>query len=191
MAFKVEDGAGYADANAYCSVAFADQTHTDLGSTTWSGDNTAKQAAITRATIFMDGLPWRGTKKSAGQALALPRVGAVDYDGFDFSSSVPYLIQRATALAALRELTDPGSLTPDLARGGVISSAKVGSISVTYAEGAPVTTLYTQIQYLVWRFLRPADPVSRISIFVGGVGFTGGPTLGGMDNDPTRTGSVL
>ena len=109
MAFVVEDGTGLADANALCSVAFADAYFSDRGVTTWAGTEAVKQGALVRAADYI-GFRWEhklaGTRQFDGvQALSYPRsdIGA---DGV-----VPAGIQRAVAEYALRALAGP--LAPD------------------------------------------------------------------------------
>lgn len=53
MAFIVEDGSGIINSNALTTVAFADEYHTDRVNDAWTGDNTAKQAAIINATDYL------------------------------------------------------------------------------------------------------------------------------------------
>lgn len=83
MAFVVEDGTGLANANSGASVAEADEYFTDRGITDWTGTNDVKQAALIRATDYIE-MRWAGRWRytmefpDTPQALAFPRL---DDDG--------------------------------------------------------------------------------------------------------------
>ena len=112
MAFTPEDGTGLANANALIDVAFADAYFAERGVAAWTGDDTAKQQAIVRATDYVE-TRWgqRGRFKGAvqfpdtPQALSFPRL----YIGSD--GAVPVAVQKAVAEYSLRALT--ATLAPD------------------------------------------------------------------------------
>jgi len=141
---------GGANAESYVTVAEADTYHSARGNTTWTGTDAAKEAALRRATSYIDGTyrgRWKGTRADADQALAWPRTSVLDEDGFAVSTTIiPTAVKRATYEAALRELVDPGSLSPDLARGGDIKREKVGPIEVEYSATASIGTTITAIE---------------------------------------------
>src|SRR5687768_9190680 len=119
MALIVEDGTGLSTAESYISVANADSYHSVRGNTTWTGVDSLKEAALRRATTYIDGrygARFTGTRRLArDQALMWPRSDATDVEGWTIENDeVPVEIERATAEAALRELVDPGSLSPDV-----------------------------------------------------------------------------
>jgi hypothetical protein len=58
---------------------------------------------------------------------------------------VPIEIVHATIEAAVRELATPGSLAPDLERGGAIKSLRAGSVGIEYMGNAPAETIFTLI----------------------------------------------
>jgi hypothetical protein len=159
MAFQVEDGTGKADANSYASVADADTYATDRANAAWlAADNADKQAALIRATASLDasyGQRFTGWRvKGRGQALAWPRYEAYDHeDELIPSNSVPPEIVRATIELAFRELTTPGSTSPDLERGGQIKRVKAGSVEVEYADSASAETTYTIVQGILGTLL--------------------------------------
>lgn len=70
---------------------------------------------------------------------------AVDFDNDDAPNQVKFAIVEA----ARRELDDPGSMQPDLDRGGAITSMKAGSVALTYADGAPGGTSFSAIDGLL------------------------------------------
>ena len=124
----------------YGSLAGATAYHTARASTGWvDSPADAAEAALIRASVWLDGAyghRWPGTKTDGEQYLAWPRTGATDYEGFAIADDVvPRAIEHATYEAALRELTTPGSLSPDYTPAQGVKSETVGPISVTYRDG--------------------------------------------------------
>jgi hypothetical protein len=122
VAFVVETGAGLATATSYVSVAFANAYHAGRRQTAWTGGVADKEAALIKATEYIDvtmGANFYGEPKNAGydgtdpQALAWPRVYAYDEDtGREIDpDSVPIAVQQATCEIALVALTE-GTLFP-------------------------------------------------------------------------------
>lgn len=75
------------------------------------------------------------------------------------NNEIPFEVKRATAEAALRELTTPGVLFPDIKANKIIKNVSIsGSISVTYAD----TSIQAQrtIVSIVTAILRPLIDVS-------------------------------
>lgn len=114
MAFTVEDGTGKADANSYITIAFADSYFLDRAVAAWTGADSVKQAALIKATDFIDarwGKKFLGVKQfPTVQALQFPRTGK-DNDGNAMDDLVPVAVQKACAEYALRALS--GELAPD------------------------------------------------------------------------------
>lgn len=184
MPLIVETGTGLPDAEAYASAADADAYHQARGNVGWSGEPGAKEAALRRATAFIDatyrarfpGYPTNGR----GQALEWPRQGAyvtipengrsgASLDGrqgyggllsgtfYLAADEVPREIIAATCEAALRELAEPGSLAPDLERGGAIKSLRAGSVGIEYAGNAPAGTAFQALDLALAGLLMPAS----------------------------------
>lgn len=141
--------------DAYISVATADAYHVSVGNAAWAASTTPnKEAAIIRATAWIDaqfGTRFAGRKAQGRiQLLAWPRGWAMDSEGYPIAGdSIPAEVQNATAEAALRELASPGSLSPDLERGGAIKSVQAGSVAVEYMAGASAKTTFTKIEGLL------------------------------------------
>lgn len=136
MALTVETGAGLANADALITLVFADNYHTAKGTTTWTGEDSLKEAAIRRATAFLsNSYTWQGVRtKGRSQALAWPRSGVVDQEGYGIAASeIPIEIQNAVAEIALRELVTPGAMTPDFKASDLVKREKVGPIETEYA----------------------------------------------------------
>lgn len=161
MALEVEDGTGKANAESYISVADADTRHTALGNTDWTGTDAAKEAALRRATQYMEGTyrqSWKGTRLTREQALSWPRYGAI-VDGFDvLSTIVPTEVANACADFALKALTD--DLAPDLTRG--IVREKVGPIETEYDPASPQQTRFPAAANLLAPFLKGSSAMATL-----------------------------
>lgn len=132
----------------YGTVDDADEYHTAHGNTAWTGSDELKTAALVRASAYIDGrYRWRlssgrwvsmfrGVKTGArAQELEWPRTGATDYEGEEIATDeIPREVEYATYEAALRELVEPGSLSPDYTSASQVTKEKVGPIEVQYAE---------------------------------------------------------
>ena len=104
MAFTVETGAGISGANSYLAVADADTYHTDRGNSAWTGTDAVKQAALIKATAYLDAhYTWStGVKYDDDNGLAWPRSGAIDKHGYSIDGDViPQAVLDATAELAL------------------------------------------------------------------------------------------
>lgn len=165
----------------YGTVAAADAYHAARANAAWAGDDVAKQAALIRASVYIDGRyrkllafgMWQslfpGVKtEGRGQAREWPRTGAEDYEGHAIpSDQVPVEVEQATYEAALRELVEPGSLSPDFVAASTVKRQKVGPIEEEFsvaagADGAasvrPVISIIDEMiaPVLVARYTLPA-----------------------------------
>ncbi|AEP08893.1 DnaT-like ssDNA-binding protein [Micavibrio aeruginosavorus] len=125
MAFVVEDGTGLPDANSYASVAEADAYHTDRGNAAWTGSNSVKQAALVRATDYVEQAyagRWKGCALTEEQALSFPRDEAV----------VPAKLKQAVIQLALEAIATDLNPTQDRA----VKREKVDVIEVEYMDNA-------------------------------------------------------
>ena len=151
----------------YGTIEGADAYHLAAGNTAWAGTNDAKLAALVRASQYVDTLAVAKRKngstytcfngvKTGGrdQLLAWPRAGAYDVDCTDIAPDVvPIEVEYATYEAALRELVQPGYLSPDYVPASVIKREKVDVLETEYfgASGGtenpqqPVATLVRNI----------------------------------------------
>lgn len=159
---------GASDAESYASLAEADAYFSARGMTAWAGDDATKEAALRRATSYLDNQyrdRWVGVRTGETQALAWPRVDGArgryrgltqyltDSDGFDIPSDVvPVQVKRATMEAALLVIGGT-SLEPSLAHGGAIVSQRsrvdVIEEETTYAPGASAMDRHTAIEGLL------------------------------------------
>jgi hypothetical protein len=62
---------------------------------------------------------------------------------------VPQEIISATCEAAVREMASPGTLMPDLERGGSIQALQAGSVRIEYAANASSVTLFSLIDGII------------------------------------------
>jgi hypothetical protein len=140
MALIVEDGSIVAGANSYAALAGANAYHTARANAAWTGTDAAKEAALIRATEFLDASYWwRGQIASEDQALRWPRSGVIDRDGREIAADdLPTQIQRATfelALIALSGALIGGDAGSTSTAGGAIKRVKAGSVEVEYQAG--------------------------------------------------------
>lgn len=141
MALVVEDGSGLDDAESYLSVADADSYHTNRGNSGWDGDETAKEAALRKATQYLDATySWKGSISSTTQALNFPRTNVFDSQGRDLSNGIPQKVKNATAELALVALSS--ELLANVDNSNYYKKEKVEGLEVEYKDNAPATTQY-------------------------------------------------
>lgn len=161
MTLITEDGNGLTTAESYITVADADARHTALGNTAWTGTDAVKEAALRRATAFMEQRyrsRWKGTRMSRDQALSWPRYGAT-VDGWDVSSIiVPADVANACADLALRALSD--DLNPDTTRG--IVREKVGPLETEYDAYSPQSPRWNAVDQALAPYLNGGGAVRRL-----------------------------
>lgn len=132
--------AGAADANAYCSVAFADQYQLDRPpvGTTWSSATAdQKSQAILWATKLMDSLwCWEGYATDAVQVLAWPRQGILQRNEWAYVpfNEIPIELQQATAEYARQLLVSDLMGNSDIET-LKIRSMKAGPVAFEFGEG--------------------------------------------------------
>lgn len=133
---------------SYGTLIDADLYNEARGRADWfSAAEPDRTAALIRASDYIDyryryqiAGCWRSMfpgSKTGGRAQERewPRTGAKDSAGEDIPvDEVPVEIERAVYEAAYRELTEPGSLSPDFVPSGQVTKEKVGPIEVAYAS---------------------------------------------------------
>jgi len=135
----------------YGTLEGADTYHQTRGNAAWgNGEAGARTAALIRATDYIDGRyrillrsgRWAsmfpGVRTAGrGQPNEWPRTRAIDNEGAPIpADEVPVEVVQASYEAALRELANPGSLSPDYVASEAVSKEKVGPIEVTYLEAS-------------------------------------------------------
>lgn len=156
----VEDGTGLEDANSYVSLEEANE-YNALRGNTWTGTDSEKEAALIRATSYLDGTygsVWPGYRSSSHQALDWPRTDAYDKDGY-LLDGVPTAVAVATIEAAVVEAQTPGTLTSPVER--VTTMEKVGPITVQYSNDKSPITTYPSIRSVLSRIIGGALSLRR------------------------------
>ncbi len=162
---SIEATQGAANANSYCTIAFARAYHeTQLHNSDWFTDYTQEQiaAALITVTRFIDYYEYKGYPVDNVQGLKWPRRGVYYNGGIVDSSTIPIHIQYACAQIALdylRQDLGPKAVAAATTNvDGQIASIKAGSVEIKYAgEGATVTQS-TEVSFISpegFRLLQP------------------------------------
>lgn len=137
MALVVETGAGLTTANGYIAASYFTTHFADRGIDVSAYNTAAVEAAIVRATDYVDkrfGPKFRGFRKTRLQALEWPRLDAFDNDDYLYYSedAVPRPLEKAIAEYALlaAQLTN---LLPTPARPFPILDPATGTVTTTAA----------------------------------------------------------
>lgn len=173
MALTVETGAIVTGAESYVSAADCTTYHTNRGNTAWTGTDAVKEAALRRATAYLDGhyrARWKGCRVyPLTQALEWPRAGVrivdeqvyydvppsfydSEYSGFLAITTIPQRLKDACCELALRALS--GDLAEDFTSG--VKREKVDVLETEYFQGAAPGTTYRIVDDLLSDFLKPA-----------------------------------
>lgn len=163
----------------YGTLEGADTYHAARGRAEWgnaSADD--RTAALVRGSDYIDqryrgpvgecaGQSFPGTKTGGrAQEREWPRTGATDRSGNPIDwAEIPVEVERAAFEAALRELLQPGSLSPDYIASELVTREKVGPIDISYegkvesgVPNRPFVTVVDEIlaPVLARRFCGPA-----------------------------------
>ncbi|MFC3072353.1 DnaT-like ssDNA-binding protein [Shinella pollutisoli] len=103
----------------------------------WIGTDDAKTAALRR-----------------GQDFIASAYNSRWIDEWD-NDHAPEEVKFSIIEAARRELVKPGSMSPDLKRGGKIKAVGAGSARVEFADGAPAETTFSIIDGLLAGLVAP------------------------------------
>lgn len=148
MSIVVEDGTGLSNAESYISVAEANTYHTNRGNSSWTGTDAVKEAALRKATQYLDvTYVWNGDIKSTTQSLNWPRDNVVDNQGRDLEDSVPQKIKDATAELAVASLS--ADLLTVTSNSDYVKREKVGELEIEYKDGSPVGREYSLVSRIV------------------------------------------
>ncbi len=144
---------GGASANAYISLADANQYHLDRApaDSNWSAATDAqKNAAILKATELMDALfEWTGWVVNETQALLWPRSGMYLRSGYSIETDeLPTALTRACAeyagqLLAGDRVADYGVETKGITR------MKLGSMEFSFKDSAAAKAVPDAVAYLI------------------------------------------
>jgi hypothetical protein len=163
MSLVVETGAIVAGAESYISAADATTYHTARGNTLWTGTDAVKEAALRKATAYLDGKyrsRWKGYKVRpvpldglTEQLLEWPRYD-VEVSGYLFPcDEIPQRLKDACCELALRALSGP--LADDL--NASVRRKKIDILETEYAPGTlPGQITYQIIDQLLSDYLKPS-----------------------------------
>ena len=156
-----EDGTGFANAESFASVPWADAYHSRHGNDAWATKSlNLKEIALRKATEYMEQeyrALWDGYRYTVTQALSWPRweVRMLDqaygyrwwpsYIGFN---TVPDIVRNACCELALRALTV--ALIVDV--GPTKKRVKVGPIETEYTGNLSGNLVYTAVDYMLQPF---------------------------------------
>lgn len=180
MPLIVETGAGIPGANSFVDAAYADAYFAARAISAWTGDASAKEAALVRGGQYLNGLRWQGSQVDFRHIMCWPRYGVPvadcngpAYPGATFSAAsiyglywnnneIPEQVRFAQCEAALRYLTGTDML-PDLDRGGQIVMKRVeGAVTTQYANGAPAGKVFQAVNRLLQPFLKSSASVELV-----------------------------
>ncbi len=145
---------GSASANAYVTVAVADQYDLDRPSVgvTWaSATSDQKIAAILWATTLMDSLwDWNGFATDETQVLLWPRQGMQKRTLYEFvdENTIPPELQEATAEYARQLLVTDLAGNSDIETFG-IRALKAGSVALTFANSVTAKPVPDTVFHLI------------------------------------------
>lgn len=164
-----EDGSNVEGANGYCTIAFADAYLAAILPTShvWFDESDdEKRAWIMQAASQIDtAFTWQGKRTHQEQALAWPRWGVVDEDGYGIDSDdIPTRLQQANAYAAAV-----------LAAGGVIVRDVDGTGSIRSKTTTLPSGLSTSVEYAGTR--DPQPQVTFLNRLLAPLCVSSGPTV--------------
>lgn len=152
MALIVEDGTGKADAESYCTVAFADAHFAARNVPSWDGSDAHREGLLRLATDYMLAqYKWAGERVTSTQALDWPRTGVVAH-GFELATNVvPIAVQRACAELAHR--ANHSTLMPDLGKTTVREKVDVIEVEYSQQPGARESTSFAAVNNMLAPYL--------------------------------------
>jgi hypothetical protein len=163
---------GSATANAYVTLAVADQYHLDrpaVGTTWASATSDQKTAAILWATKLMDSLwEWVGYPVDAIQALLWPRGAMLKRNGWEYVplTVIPIELQYATAEYARQLLVSDRAGDSDIETLG-IRSLTAGPVKLDFKESVYAKVVPDAVVNLIpphWGYVRSASQGVRDAV---------------------------
>lgn len=142
---------GAVDSNSYLSVAEADAYfENSLNAVAWTVDDEKKGQALVSATRLIDAkYKFKGVKTDQLQALAFPRYGVYNLDGWSYDDNeIPRRLKNAIAELALSLLTTTDPTFADPATAG-IKKVSAGAVSVEFDKDDRSTTIPDAISDLI------------------------------------------
>lgn len=159
MAFVVEDGNGREDARSYASVDnFKDFASLRTGVTVPNDDVTIQKALVT-ASDWIDSNfegSFIGERSFPIQALAFPRTGFTDGNGYAIPNALPKVLIKAVCILAVEALNGkPLYNNTDASQSRQIVEDSIGPLITKYAANSPATLVQERQFPEVQATLRP------------------------------------
>jgi hypothetical protein len=154
MSLITEDGTGKSTAESYIGVTDADTYHTNRGNTAWTGAEAVKEAALRKATDYMEQVyrsRWKGLRVLSTQALSWPRNYCYVADKMDYfaTDEIPTEVKNACAKLALKSLS--GALYGDLSQN--VTEKTVGPITKRMDPYSPQSKRYVAVDAMLAPYL--------------------------------------
>ena len=104
----IEDGSIVSGANSYITVSGVNVYASDYGYSDWdSASDTIKQQALFKGMRYIEGLSFKGTRRTDDQELAFPRSGLYDRDDYLIEEdTIPSKVIKALCEASILSLPD-------------------------------------------------------------------------------------
>lgn len=149
MSFTVEDGTIVEGANSLVPLAYADTFHADRDNSAWTGEDSAKQSALIRATDYIEqeySHLFIGSLVSEYQPLSFPRKNIVSVE----SDTVPTKVKQAVCILALEALSS--SLNPNQDK--IVKKEKIDVLEFEYMENKTGKTKRHAVDGILRPFLK-------------------------------------
>lgn len=127
--------------SVYDAVADVDAYAVSTGNSAWAGaTEDERRIARVRASIWLNGLPWKGQRAERDQVDAWGRTGVVDDDGYAWEADeMPQGVAAAFCEMCFVFLgaasgSNPDPFVPVAERGRVVTSERVDVVQFTYGD---------------------------------------------------------
>lgn len=132
--------------DTYGTLAESDAYFAARETGNWDGSDAHKEMALRKAATFLDNVyrgKWKGLRVNRNQARAWPRSYAIDSDGYSIESDIVPPELKYAQFEAAKLIAAGTSLEPTIDR--AVKSESIGSLSVTYMDGASLQAQYPQV----------------------------------------------
>lgn len=127
----VEEGTGTPDAESYASADDLATYAVKFGAVL-PADSAAQEALLRRAALVMEGMTWKGAKKTSRQALAWPRTGFSHCRDLNAGEHLPARIRNGQMALAIEIHAD--DIDPiEQRKGAVVRERVEGAVDTEYA----------------------------------------------------------
>lgn len=151
----IEDGSGVPGANSFIDRDYVTAYATARGRTEWISvsPSTLLDAAVIEAGDYLKNearFVYRGTRMYYTQGMPFPRRSVTEYRGPSLPDGyISWRLKDAQAALAIRSFASPGSLQPDLVRGGAVKREKVDVLETEWYDKAPLEVTIREVNGLL------------------------------------------